>query len=496
MQENNLNIHIIMTIKDLQPQNVWTNFYHLTQCPRPSKHEEIVRKFLLGWAKDRGIEAWEDETGNVIMKAPATPGYENRRGVILQAHMDMVPQKTADKVHDFRKDPIETVIEGDWVGANGTTLGADDGIGVALAMSVLEDKTLEHGPIEVLITYDEETGMTGAENLSPGIFEGDILLNLDSEDEGELCIGCAGGLDGSADFSYRKYKTPAGQVAYRYEVKGLQGGHSGMDISLYRANANRVMVRVLLPLLEKYGVRVASMNGGSLRNAIPFEACAEIIVPEGKATDVEKVVAAIDEEIRAEFQDTDPGIEFHFDRLPEVPGYCIPRDVTLRAVKAIFACPTGVIRMSSAFEGLTETSTNLAIVRSGHGHILVHSLMRSAVNSAKQALADRMRCVFELAGAKFSTTGGYSGWTPKPDTPVYKLITDVWKDISGQEMKVNATHGGLECALLGAKYPNWEMASIGPTIVHPHSPDEKVKISTVANAWAFLVKLLQRIPVK
>ncbi len=496
MSENRINKYIIMTIKDLQPKNVWTNFYSLTRCPRPSKHEEVVRKFLLDWAAKRGIEAFADETGNVIMRAPATPGFENRRGVILQAHMDMVPQKVADKVHDFKKDPIETQIIGDWVGAVGTTLGADDGIGVALAMSVLEDKSLQHGPVEVLITYDEETGMTGAEHLRPGLFKGDILLNLDSEDEGELCIGCAGGLDGTGDFSFRKYRTPKGQVGFKYEVKGLQGGHSGMDISLYRANANRVMARTLLPLVEKYGVRVASMNGGTLRNAIPFEAAVEIIVPKENEEAVKKVVEAVNAEIRDEFLDTDPGMQFLFERLPRVPGYCIPRGVTLRALKAIFACPTGVIRMSSAFEGLTETSTNLAMVRTNGGHILVHSLMRSSRNSAKEALAERMRCVFELAGAKFTTYGGYSGWTPKPDTPVYKLITDIWKEISGEEMKVNATHGGLECALLGAKYPNWEMASIGPTIVHPHSPDERVKISTVANSWAFLVKILERIPVK
>ena len=485
-----------MTIKDLQPKNVWTNFYCLTRCPRPSKHEEIVRKFLLDWAKERGIDAEADATGNVIMRAPATPGCENLRGVILQAHMDMVPQKTADTVHDFEKDPIETQIIGDWVGAKGTTLGADDGIGVALAMSVLEDKSLKHGPIEVLITYDEETGMTGAENIEPGVFEGDILLNLDSEDEGELCIGCAGGLDGTGDFSYRKYRTPAGQVAYKYEVKGLQGGHSGMDISLYRGNANKIMARTLLPLLEKYGVRVASMNGGSLRNAIPFEATAEVLVPEDNVEAVKKVVKEISAAVKAEFQDTDPDAEFHFEKMASVPGYYIPRNVTLRAVKAILACPAGVVRMSSAFPGLTETSTNLAMVRTGHGHIRIHSLMRSAVNTAKEALAEEMRCVFELAGAKFTTEGGYSGWTPKPDTPVYRLITDVWKEISGEEMKVNATHGGLECALLGAKYPNWEMASIGPTIVHPHSPDERVKISTVGNAWEFLIKLLERIPVK
>ena len=484
------------TIKDLKPQNVWNNFYLLTRQPRPSKHEEKVRAFLLEWAKEKGVDAFADETGNVIMRAPATKGYENRRGVILQAHMDMVPQKTAETVHDFLTDPIETEVVGEWLGAKGTTLGADDGIGVALAMSILEDKTLEHGPVEVLITYDEETGMTGAERLRPGIFKGDILLNLDSEDEGELCIGCAGGLDGIADFKYRTYKSPAGYEPFHIEVKGLQGGHSGMDISLYRANACKIVARVLLPLLQKYGAKVAGIRCGSLRNAIPFEGSADVLIPADRVVAARQKVNKIFAEVFEEFKDTDPGAKFSFGKAAEKPARYIEDDVMLRAVQAILACQHGVVRMSSAFKGLTETSTNLAMIRCGRGHLRVYSLMRSAVNSAKAELAREMRCVFELAGAEFTTTGGYSGWTPKPDTPVYKVICDVWKKVSGKTMKVNATHGGLECALLGAKYPNWEMASIGPTIVHPHSPDERVKIDTIGNAWDFLLELLKAIPEK
>ena len=482
------------TIKDLQPQNVWNNFYLLTRQPRPSKHEEKVRAFLLEWARERGIDAFADETGNVIMRAPATKGYENRRGVIFQAHMDMVPQKTADTVHDFLTDPIETEVVGEWLGAKGTTLGADDGIGVALAMSVLEDKTLEHGPIEVLITYDEETGMTGAERLRPGLFKGDILLNLDSEDEGELCIGCAGGLDGIADFKYKTFKAPAGYEPFHIEVKGLQGGHSGMDISLYRANACKIVARVLLPLITKYGAKVTGIRCGSLRNAIPFEGSADVLIPADRVVAVRQKVNKIFSEVYEEFKDTDPGAKFSFGKSSEKPARFIEDDVMLRAVQAILACQHGVVRMSSAFKGLTETSTNLAMIRCGRGHLRVYSLMRSAVNSAKAELAREMRCVFELAGAEFTTTGGYSGWTPKPDTPVYKVICDVWKKVSGKTMKVNATHGGLECALLGAKYPAWEMASIGPTIVHPHSPDERVKIDTIGNAWKFILELLKAIP--
>lgn len=484
------------TIKDLTPKTVWNNFYLLTRQPRPSKHEEKVRAFLLEWAKERKIDAFADEIGNVIMRAPATKGYEKKRGVILQAHMDMVPQKTAETKHDFINDPIETIVDGDWLGAKGTTLGADNGIGVALAMSVLEEKDLPHGPIEVLITTDEETGMTGATHIKPGIFKGDILLNLDSEDEGELCIGCAGGLDGSADFKYKSFKTPEGYVAYSIEVKGLKGGHSGMDISLYRANACKIIARTLLPLLEKYGVKVAGISAGSLRNAIPFEGSAEVLIPEGRLVAVRQKVNKIFADVYEEFKDTDPGAKFHFGKMKETPKQYIEDEVMLKAVMAILACPAGVIRMSSAFKGLTETSTNLAMIRCERGHLRVHSLMRSAVNSAKLQLAEEMRCVFALAGAKFSTHGGYSGWAPKPDTPVYKLISDVWEKVSGSKMTVGATHGGLECALLGAKYPNWEMASIGPTIVFPHSPDERVKISTVENAWVFLKELLKAIPEK
>ena len=363
-------------------------------------------------------------------------------------------------------------------------------------MSVMEDKSLEHGPVEVLITYDEETGMTGANKLESGLFKGDILLNIDSEEEGELCIGCAGGLDGLADFRYRTYATPEGYAAYQIVVKGLQGGHSGMDISLYRANANRIVARVLLPLLEKYGVKVSYINGGSLRNAIPFEGEAQVLVPQENVAAVKKVVKGIFADVKAEYQDTDPGAAFHFEKMDKVPARYIQPKVILNVVKAILACPAGVERMSPTMPGLTETSTNLAIVRCGKGHITVHSLMRSSVNSAKADLAERMRCVFELAGASFSTSGGYSGWIPKPDTPVYKVISDVWKQVSGKDMKISATHGGLECALLGEKYPSWEMASIGPTIVHPHSPDERVKIDTVGNAWEFLKALLKAIPEK
>ena len=484
-----------MTIKDLQPKVVWDNFYGLTRVPRPSKHEEKVIEYLLEWGKNHGIQAEKDAAGNVIMRAAATPGMEKRRGVILQGHMYMVPQKTGDSKHNFLTDPITTLVEGDWLTADRTTLGADNGIGVALALSVLEDKSVKHGPIEVLVTRDEETGMTGANGLKPGVLKGDILINLDSEDEGELCVGCAGGLDAEADFRYRTVAAPEGFVGYTLTVKGLQGGHSGMDISLYRANANKVVARILLPLMEKHGVKLVSFTGGSLRNAIPFEACAEILVPDAAVKAVKKVVDEVFGQIKAEFAESDPSASMQFGKTAAAPRY-VGDKVALSVVKALLACPSGVIRMSRTMEGLTETSINMAIVRTEKGHITIHSLMRSAVDSAKAALADRVRCIFEAAGATVAFKGGYSGWTPKLDTPMNKVMMEQFKKVYGRDMKIMATHGGLECAIMGAKYPNWEMVSVGPTIRYPHSPDERLDIPSVARTWDYLKAVLEAVPEK
>ena len=485
-----------MTIKDLQPSLVWNNFYGLTRCPRPSKHEEAVREYILKWAKERNMDAVADETGNIIIRVPATPGYENRRGVIIQGHMDMVPQKTSDTVHDFLKDPIETWIDGEWVKAKGTTLGADNGIGVAMGMAVAEDKNLPHGPIEVLITYDEETGMSGAEALKPGVLKGDILLNLDSEDEMELCIGCAGGLDAIAEFRYKKENTPEGYVGYNLDVKGLSGGHSGMDISLYRANANKVLAAALIPVISKFGAKVVDICGGSLRNAIPFEGEAEIVVPKSKATVVVRTVRKIFEELTLRYKESDPAMSATITRsVMPAPKY-IQTDVVLNALKAIMACPSNVIRMSQSMPGLTETSINLAVVRCKNGKIVVSSLLRSAIDEAKRELADRVRYIFEAFGASIKFVGGYCGWIPKPDTPMIAMLNDIHTRMFGKPMNVLATHGGLECAILGGKYPNWEMVSIGPTIMYPHSPDEKVNIASVANVWEFLKAILKEIPEK
>ena len=485
-----------MTIKDLEPKIVWDNFYGLTRVPRPSKHEEKVQQYLLDWGKARGIEVFRDDTGNIIFRKPATPGYENRRGVIFQGHMDMVPQKTADTVHDFLTDPIETEVIGEWLGAKGTTLGADNGIGVCLGLSVLEDNTLKHGPVEVLVTYDEETGMTGAECLKPGVLQGDILLNLDSETEGELYIGCAGGLDGTADFKYDAVAAPEGWQSWKLTVKGLAGGHSGMDIILYRANANRAAARIVLPLIEKYGVKIADFKGGSLRNAIPFEAEVTMLVnPDTLASlkaDIDKAFG----EIKAEFAETDPSAVCIFEALEVPVTEYIEDGVALRAVKSVLACPNGVERMSASVEGLTETSNNLARVSIANGKFTVLTLLRSSLDCAKEALARRIESAFVLAGCKVRFTGGYSGWAPDNNSIILKVMKETYRKIYGKDAKIVATHGGLECGILGSKYPHWDMVSFGPTIMYPHSPDEKLFIPSVERSWEYLKEVLKAVPEK
>ena len=493
-----------MTIKDLQPSIVWNNFYSITRCPRPSKHEEIIRKFLLDWAKQHKIEAFTDETGNVIMRVSATPGYEKLKTVVLQGHMDMVPQKNADVAHDFLKDPIETWVDGEWLRAKGTTLGADNGLGVALAMAVAESPDVKHGPIEILVTYDEETGMTGAQALKPGVLKGDILINLDSETEGELYVGCAGGLDATASARYARKREPRRALCYSLAVKGCQGGHSGMDIILCRANANRLIARVLLPLLERCGVKLIDLEGGTLRNAIPREAFATVYVAKDKLAAAQRAVKRVAKALKAEYAATDPKLEVVFEPYKPAPGeVCDPQDckyveeeAAIRFVRAILACPDGVERMSDAMPGMVETSNNLAMVQIYRGKFFVKCLMRSSVDSAKMALASRMESVFKLAGCSIRFTGGYSGWAPNASSEILAVMKKVYKDMFGKEPQVMAIHAGLECGILSGAYPHWDMVSMGPTLLSPHSPDERAYIPSVQKVWDFLQKVLVNIPAK
>ena len=485
-----------MELKDLNPQQVWKNFYSLTRIPRPSKKEGKAVEFLYNFGKSLGLETLKDEVGNIIIRKPATPGMENRKGVILQGHIDMVPQKNADKVHDFEKDPVEAWVDGEWVRAKGTTLGADNGLGVAVAMTVLESKDLKHGPVEVLVTIDEETGMTGARALKPGVLKGDILINLDSETEGELYVGCAGGLDITAQLPYRTEATPSGYKPYLLTVKGLKGGHSGMDIVLYRANANKVMARALLPLLRDCGVKLASIDGGSLRNAIPREAFAQILVPEAETGRMKETVDAVASAVRSEYAATDPDAAVFVTEMEAAPAEYIEDSAALAAIRAVSGCPDGVWRMSDAVPGLVETSNNTAIVKSEGDRIYVKTLMRSSVDTAKDAMAEQAKAVFELAGFKVDFSGGYPGWAPDASSPILHTMKEVYKGLYSKEPAVMAIHAGLECGILGGAYPHWDMVSCGPTILSPHSPDERVNVESVGKWWKFVTATLENIPEK
>ena len=419
-----------MTIRDLQPKIVWDNFYGITRQPRPSKHEEKIRAWLLDWAKQRGIEAFADETGNVIMRKPATPGMENLKGVIMQGHMDMVPQKNADVKHDFERDPIETWVDGDWLKAKGTTLGADNGLGVALALSVLESDDIKHGPLELLVTYDEETSMTGANSLKPGVLKGEILLNIDSETEGELYIGCAGGLDAAIKGQYERKPEPKGWLCYSLAVKGFQGGHSGMDIHLCRANANKVAARVLYALLTKADVKLIDLEGGTLHNAIPRECFATVYIAPDKVDLAKKTVADVFADVKVEYAVTDPNSNYVFEPYKCAPGEtCDPEDclyvdenTALRYIQAILVCPDGVERMSDQMPGLVETSNNMAVVKIYKGQFEILNLLRSSVDSERDLMALRLRSVAELAGCGIEYSDGYSGWTPNAESPILKVM--------------------------------------------------------------------------
>lgn len=484
------------TLQDLQPQAVWQNFYKLTQVPRPSNHEEKAREFMLNWAKEKGIEARIDAAGNIIMSKPATPGMENRKGVILQGHLDMVPQKNEDTVHDFTQDAIQAYVDGEWVRAKGTTLGADNGMGVAAAMAVLTATDVPHGPIEVLITATEETGMDGAIGLKAGELKGEILLNMDSETEGELYVGCAGGLDSTFEFHYQEEKSATDHSAYKLAVKGLKGGHSGMDINLGRGNSNLLLFRFLKANAEVTGLSLASVNGGSLRNAIPRESFAVVTVPKDKAGLFTQKVKEFESIYQSELQLTEPDLQF-FAKETELPAQVMPKELQSRLINAIVACPNGVIRMSDAMPGTVETSNNLALIQSGKGKIVVNTLMRSFVETAKDALAESLDAVFKLAKAdKIVFDGAYPGWKPNPDSAILKLMKKIYRNMYGKEPQVMAIHAGLECGILGSKYPKWDMISFGPTICHPHSPDEKVNIASVGKFWDYLKETLKNIPVK
>ena len=482
-------------IRDLEPKQLWNKFADLNAVPRPSKKEERVIEFMKSFGNDLGLETMVDEVGNVIIKKPATKGMENRQKVVLQSHLDMVHQKNNDTDFDFDSQGIEMYVDGDWVKARGTTLGADNGLGVATIMAILESNKIEHPAIEALFTIDEETGMTGAKGLKPGILEGDILLNLDTEEDDEIGIGCAGGVDITAKRSYKEEPVPQNSVAYKVVVKGLQGGHSGMDIIKGLGNANKLMNRILFGGSENSGLRIAEINGGGLRNAIPRESQAIVTVEESRKKDFLKDSQELIAAIREEYKSLEPklNIEVSESSLPEKVMETRVQELLL---KAIYAAHDGVYRMSPEMEGLVETSNNVARVEVKNGNIEILCLTRSSVESSKVDLANSLKAGFELAGFDVKLSGEYPGWAPDMQSPILQVMDELYQEINDKKAEVAACHAGLECGILGKNYPEMDMISFGPTIRGAHSPDERASISSAQKYWKFVLEVLKNIPEK
>ena len=481
-------------IANLKPAAIWRNFHALTQVPRPSGHLEKVQQFLLDWAKEHNVEAFQDPAGNIVMRKPATPGYEDRKVVLLQAHMDMVPQKTPESTHNFETDPIETYIEDGWVHARGTTLGSDDGIGVAAIMGVMESADLKHGPVEALITRDEETGMYGANELPEGELHSDILMNLDSELWGKFVIGSAGGIDVTSSLEYKPVANNQ-EKAVRVTLKGLRGGHSGLEINEGRANANKEMVRLVRKAIAETGARLASWHGGNMRNAIPFKAEVVVALP---ADQVEALKALVDKQraiIEDEYRGIEKNVEFFVEDV-ENPAELVPQEIQDNLVNAIYACHNGVVRMIPAYPHVVETSSNLAIIDIEAGKAVIKILARSSREDMKEYVATTLESCFDMAGMKTELSGSYGGWDPNPDSEILNLMRKVYKDQTGEEAIVQADHAGLECSVILSKYPGMDMVSFGPTLLSPHTTTERFEIATAEPFWKMLIAVLEQAPKK
>ena len=481
-------------IANLKPAAIWSNFHALTQVPRPSGHLEKVQQFLLDWAKEHNVEAFQDPAGNIVMRKPATSGYEDRKVVLLQAHMDMVPQKTPESTHNFETDPIETYIEDGWVHARGTTLGSDDGIGVAAIMGVMESADLKHGPVEALITRDEETGMYGANELPEGELHSDILINLDSELWGKFVIGSAGGIDVTSSLEYKPVANNQ-EKAVRVTLKGLRGGHSGLEINEGRANANKEMVRLVRKAIAETGARLASWHGGNMRNAIPFKAEVVVALP---ADQVEALKALVDKQraiIEDEYRGIEKNVEFFVEDV-ENPAELVPQEIQDNLVNAIYACHNGVVRMIPAYPNVVETSSNLAIIDIEAGKAVIKILARSSREDMKEYVATTLESCFDMAGMKTELSGSYGGWDPNPDSEILNLMRKVYKDQTGEEAIVQADHAGLECSVILSKYPGMDVVSFGPTLLSPHTTTERFEIATAEPFWNMLIAVLEQAPKK
>lgn len=484
-----------MDITALNPQSVWKYFHEITQVPRPSKKEGKILEYLINFAKQHGLTYKQDEVGNLVISKPATPGYEGRETVVLQSHVDMVCEKNAGTEHDFDNDPIRTVIDGDWLRADGTTLGADNGIGCAAELAILAANDIEHGPIECLFTVDEETGMTGAMGLKPGFFEGKILLNLDSEDEGELFIGCAGGMGVIAEFEPEYQPAPADLTYLQVKVFGLKGGHSGGDIHVGLGNANKVLTRFLYALQAHVEWSLASITGGNLHNAIPREAQAVFgIKPADKAT-VEALAAKLRSDVKAELLRVDPNVDLTLEAVA-APAEVIDQCTKVRLIGALYACPHGVLGMSHELENLVETSNNLASIKLVDGKIRVETSQRSSTESLRNSTSEMVKSVFDLAGAKARIRDPYPGWKPNADSPILKVAAEAYRRLFDREPAVKAIHAGLECGLILDVFPGLDMVSFGPTLRDVHSPAERIEIKTVDLWWRHLLEVLKSIPAR
>lgn len=480
------------TIRQLDPQIVWNNFYLLTQVPRPSGHLEKVQQFLLSWASEHGVEAWQDGAGNIVMRKPATPGRENRKTAVLQAHMDMVPQKTDESTHNFETDPIETWIDGEWVRAKGTTLGSDDGMGVAAIMAVMESGDLEHGPLEALITADEETCMYGVNNLSADTLHGDILLNIDNETMGEFVIGSAGGVNITAQLRYGEVEPEEGDVAARITLSGLRGGHSGLEINEGRANANKLMARIVRQAIADDEARLCNWSGGNMRNAIPRTATATVTVPAENIDDLRELAAYCQKTFADEYRGVEEGIAVSVD-VVEMPAKQMPVEIQDNVVDAIMACHDGVLRNIPSIPSVVETSSNLGIVSIGDGEAKVLILARSSNETMMEYIQEMQQCCFSMAGMRVEYSGQYGAWQPNFDSPITAMMVEVYRDLFGEEAKVQVCHAGLECSIIGGVYPNMDLVSFGPTLRSPHTPNERCNIPSVARFWEFLKALLKAI---
>ena len=480
------------SIKELDPQVIWKNFYLLTQVPRPSGHLEKIQQFLLDWAKEHGIEAWKDDAENIVMRKPATPGREGAKCAVLQAHMDMVPQKVDESTHNFETDPIETYIDGDWVNAKGTTLGSDDGMGVAAIMAVMESKDIKHGPLEALITADEETCMYGVNHLSADTLKGDILLNIDNETMGEFVIGSAGGVNINATMQYKEVAPEEGDVAVKVMLRGLRGGHSGLEINEGRANANKLMARFVRQSIQDDEARLCSWQGGNMRNAIPRTATVVLSIPKENYDDLCELAAYCEQVFVDEFRGVEEGISLTVEPTA-MPAGQVPEEIQDNLVDALMACHDGVLRNIPSIPSVVETSSNLGIVTIGEGEARILILARSSNETMMEYIQEMQESCFSMAGMKVEYGGQYGAWQPNFDSPITAKMVEVHRRLFGEEAKVQVCHAGLECSIIGGVYPQMDLVSFGPTLRSPHTPDERCNIPSVAKFWVFLKALLEEI---